>query len=60
MFVSAMVRIRISFHEVKDRMFYSNKAIAELNGTFHLSPNENILTTARIKTFMILFHIIPK
>jgi hypothetical protein len=24
-----------------------------LNGTFHLSPNENILTIARIKTFII-------
>jgi hypothetical protein len=26
-----------------------------LNGTFHLSPNENILTIARIKTFIICF-----
>ena len=27
----------------------------ELNGTFHLSPNENILIIARIKTFIICF-----
>ena len=32
-----------------------NEATAELNGTFHLSPNENILTIARIKTFIICF-----
>ena len=32
-----------------------NEAIAELNRTFHLSPNENILTIARIKTFIICF-----
>jgi hypothetical protein len=25
---------------------------ASLNGTFHLSPNENIFTIARIKTFI--------
>jgi hypothetical protein len=36
-----------------------NEATAELNGTFHLSPNENILTIARIK-FHYLFYIIPK
>ena len=32
-----------------------NEAIAELNGTINLSPNENILTIARIKTFIICF-----
>ena len=30
-------------------------AIAELNGTINLSPNENILSIARIKTFIICF-----
>ena len=28
---------------------------AELIGTFHLLPNENILTIARMKTFIICF-----
>ena len=28
---------------------------AELIGTFHLSPHENILTIARMKTFIICF-----
>ena len=28
---------------------------AELIGTFHLSPNEIILTIARMKTFIICF-----
>jgi hypothetical protein len=32
-----------------------NEATAESNGTFHLSPNENILTIARIKTLIICF-----
>ena len=32
-----------------------NEAIAELNRTFQLSPNKNILTIARIKTFIICF-----
>ena len=48
-FIRAMVRI-FSFGERWNVPF--NKATAELNGTFHLSPNENILTIARIKTFM--------
>ena len=30
-----------------------NEAIAELNGTINLSPNENIPIIARIKTFII-------
>ena len=30
-----------------------NEAIAELNGTFHLSPSENVLTIARMKTFIV-------
>ena len=32
-----------------------NEAIAELNGKINLSPNENILTIARIKTLIICF-----
>ena len=45
MFIRAMVRI-FSFGERWNVPF--NEATAELNGTFHLSPNENILTIARI------------
>jgi hypothetical protein len=36
------------FHSVKDGMFPFNSAVASLNGTFHLSPNENTLTIALI------------
>ena len=50
--MSAMVRI-FSRGERWNVLF--NEAIAELNRTFHLSPNKNILTTARIKTFIICF-----
>ena len=60
MFIRAMVRIFsfgerwnvpfneaiFSFGERWNVPFYS--AVASLNGTFHLSPNENILTIARI------------
>ena len=53
MFMSAMVRI-FSFGERWNVLF--NEAIAELNRTFHLSPNENILTIARIKTFIICLY----
>jgi hypothetical protein len=28
-------------------------SVASLNGTFHLSPHENVLTIARMKTFII-------
>ena len=49
-FIRAMVRI-FSFGERWNVPF--NSAVASLNGTFHLSPNENILTIARIKTFII-------
>ena len=49
-FIRAMVRI-FSFGERWNVLF--NSAIASLNRTFHLSPNENILTIARIKTFTI-------
>ena len=42
------------FHEVKDGML-NRRGEAELIGTFHLSPNENILSIARIKTFIICF-----
>ena len=45
MFIRAMVRI-FSFGERWNVPF--NSAVASLNGTFHLSPNENILTIARI------------
>ena len=51
-FIRAMVRI-FSWGERWNVLF--NEAIAELNGTFHLSPHENILTIARIKTFIICF-----
>jgi hypothetical protein len=51
-FIRAMVRI-FSFGERWSVPF--NEATAELNGTFHLSPNENILTIARIKAFIICF-----
>ena len=50
--MSAIVRI-FSWGERWDVLF--NEVIAELNRTFHLSPNENILTIARIKTFIICF-----
>ena len=33
---------------------------AKLNGTFNLSPNENICTIARMKNIHYLFHIISK
>lgn len=54
MFTSVMVRIfsggeRWNFRKMKDGMFN------ELKETFHLSPNENFLTIARIKTFIICF-----
>ena len=49
-FIRAMVRI-FSFGERWNVPF--NSAVASLNGTFHLSPHENILTIARIKTFVI-------
>ena len=49
-FIRAMVRI-FSFGERWNVLF--NSAIASLNRTFHLSPHENILTIARIKTFII-------
>ena len=45
MFMSAMVRI-FSFGERWNVPF--NSAVASLNGTFHISPHENILTTALI------------
>ena len=35
--------------------FSNQRGEAELIGTLHLSPNENILTIARIKTFIICF-----
>ena len=45
MFLPAMVRI-FSFGERWNVPF--NSAVASLNGTFHLSPHENILTIALI------------
>ena len=44
-FIRAMVRI-YSFGERWNVSF--NSAVASLNGTFHLSPHENILTIALI------------
>ena len=44
-FIRAMVRI-FSFGERWSVPF--NSAVASLNGTFHLSPHENILTIALI------------
>ena len=61
MFMSAIVRI-FSFGERWNVLFNEailNEAIAELNRTFHLSPNENILTIALINIHY-LFYIIPK
>ena len=55
-FIRAMVRI-FSFGERWNVLF--NSAIASLNRTFHLSPNENILTIARIKTFIIIVYYTP-
>ena len=52
--MSAMVRT-FSFGEKLIVPF--NEAIAELNRTINLSPNENILTIARIKTFIICFTV---
>jgi hypothetical protein len=47
MFIRAMPMVRIfSFGERWNVPF--NSAVASLNGTFHLSPHENILTIARI------------
>jgi hypothetical protein len=45
MFIRAMVRI-FSFGERWNVPF--NSVVASLNGTFHLSPHENILTIALI------------
>ena len=45
-FIRAVVRV-FSFGERWNVLF--NSAIASLNRTFHLSPNENILTIALIK-----------
>jgi hypothetical protein len=43
LFVFAINRIRQNASHT-----LPNSAVASLNGTFHLSPNENILTIARI------------
>jgi hypothetical protein len=56
MFFRAIVRI-FSFGERWNVPF--NEATAELNVTFHLSPNENTLTIARINSHY-LFYIILK
>ena len=52
-FIRAMVRI-FSFGERWNVPF--NSAIASLNGTFHLSPHENILTIALI-TIHYLYNV---
>ena len=56
MFLRAMVRI-FSFGERWNVPF--NSAVASLNGTFHLSPNENILTIALINIHY-LYNIYPQ
>ena len=48
MFMSAMVRI-FSFGERCNVPF--NSAVASLNGAFHPSPHENILTIALINIY---------
>ena len=51
-FIHAKVKY---FHSVKNgilRLLHSPWPVASRNGTFHLSPYENILTIARIKTFI--------
>ena len=50
--MSAMVRI---FSWGERLIVPFNEAMAELNGTINLSQNENILTIARIKTFIVCF-----
>ena len=63
-FIRAMVRI-FSFGERWNVPF--NSAVASLNGTFHLSPHENILTIALINihylynmyTAYLLLHVLP-
>ena len=52
MFIRAMVRI-FSFGERWNVPF--NSAVALLNGTFHLSPNENILTIAQINIHYLYY-----
>ena len=57
MFLRAMVRI-CSFGERWNVPF--NSAVASLNGTFHLSPHENILTIALINIhyLYIIYYIL--
>ena len=52
MFLRAMVRI-FSFGERWNVPF--NSAVASLNGTFHLSPHENILTIALINIHYLTY-----
>jgi hypothetical protein len=52
MFIRAMVRI-FSFGERWNVPF--NSAVALLNGTFHLSPHENILTIAQINIHYLYY-----
>ena len=55
--MSAMVRIFSRGERWNDPF---NEVIAELNGTFHLSPSDNILTIARIHyLFLLLFNTKP-
>ena len=57
MFIRAMVRI-FSFGERSNVPF--NSAVASLNGTFHHSPNENILTIARINIHYLYKSLVKK
>ena len=43
------------FMRLRDGMFYSTRQ--RMNRTFHLSPNENSCTIARIKSIHYLFYI---
>ena len=51
-FIRGMVKI---FSIAERWKFPFHEATAELNGKCYLSPNENIFTIARIKTFTIIF-----
>ena len=45
------------FHEVKDEMFHSTRRSRVEWYTFHLSPNENICSIARMRNIHYLFYI---
>ena len=59
MIVFSFVQWNKYFHSVKDEMYipFNSIGFASLNGTFHLSPHENICTIALINIhyFYIIF-----